>query len=1389
MNYQKYLKSEYLNLGLDEIRISTITVLNGVSQKMADSLGSLNIVTVYDLAYSTIFANADKITNTGTNLTSFMANEIIPSDVMDGGEQFDNLENVKFEDIQSLKGIGSNNVVAIKEQLNIRTIYDMANWPQYLAAKEIIGIGKDDSPAKDQEIPDELVPSFNEYAVDKTFYTVYTINANNDKAENDLETAISIEEVINLKNPISEKIQTGQMLRYEQSWTPIGMGLGNLLHSLALAPGESTRIAVVNWRRTQRAKTTESISQLESLSNTMTQNRSISEITNSVAREAQSGFSQMNSNTSVTNAGHSSYGIQNMEETLAATGVGALVGAEGGALVGGVAGVGIGGAIGGVAGLGIGSIPGWAVGAGLGGLIGGGTGAIVGGTAGGVGAFLTTADFGSSQENTSLENVTAQTVTVSHGVRDVSASIAQNIMDRTHQYSSSSRNKRASIVQELSQSESENISTRVVTNYNHMHSLTIQYFEVVQMYRVATLLKKSQDCLFVPFKPIENWTIDLLNTFRREILSSSLHRSIVYSFLIAENSTLIISPTIANVFLNNLPRYVTSDKALLAARTELNRWVSDNPANYWTVPKTLYLSSVWYPHPGDGPWWAADLNKAKGTLFINTINGNSYAFGHLIPDVEHEELLLKNIDSITYEIKPNSRNWDWEKEIEQLSNKFQGIELHFKKNIEDESPAFIFKSCYKIDKTYIDGDKLSITLCQFSNAACYEEIIEHLNQNTEYYSKQILKRKNPKLIRNIINNFNFNGDALANQVDPDPVAISDNKLIFALKKPLGKKSGNDLPQRVLKSDLIPVATEGVFAEAVQGRANSAEKLDISRFWNWQDSPIPIVAPEISPIQAGSRATSADVRPGSLDSSLVSNMQPNALPEPGTGTAAILNAISSDMFRDMSGIMQTAQLAQSALEQAQEGTTAAGGQSNESLKNGLELTKDLVGQIIKMNSDYAQLLATTGVGALSGGKTPSPSFNNSGGKSNPKSEGSTASFLPMTDPRTNISNAGAALNAMKGADYKNNMSMPSSSRTRADNTFNIPSSGGDLPLYEAGLHAILGESNSRDYFERELKREKILKEYGHKSHTMTDTFKGYLKSHGGNNIGGTIDNPLLIAKVYFEIGKWDLDKDGIRILRNIIRYSKRDWHLILKGFADEPGEDSDNFELSMKRSNWIQYLLADIRGESNSTDKILVDNISGSGYGERGEGGIHNEENRVVEIYLALLTFEGGNVEDKILEVIGELDRGNDKNNRLICLLEKSIDKLNKYKIGQPTSEDDLYYDYNSIWELVRVQDNEWKRKYGYVESGVISGYKLKLNGKSFTKKMYYNLISTNRNLSEKLEFIRDLEYQIEEGILRLNNFLTLAGRNKCNENAAIYLKNKVIIERSKRETDLYSCFL
>src|SRR5262249_12259998 len=152
-----------------------------------------------------------------------------------------------------------------------------------------------------------------------------------------------------------------------------------------------TRIAVVDWSRKSRAGQTEQVAETEDLLNDTAHNRSISEVTEAVAKEAQSGFSHTETDFT-TKQGGLSFGL------------------------------------------------------GLAGTIGSVAGAL------GIGAS------GSAAETSG----TADSYASSSGQRNVAASMLQQITDRTHQQAHAARTRRALVVREVSQTEHEEISTRVV---------------------------------------------------------------------------------------------------------------------------------------------------------------------------------------------------------------------------------------------------------------------------------------------------------------------------------------------------------------------------------------------------------------------------------------------------------------------------------------------------------------------------------------------------------------------------------------------------------------------------------------------------------------------------------------------------------------------------------------------------------------------------------------------------------------------------------------------------------------------------------------------------------------------------------------------------------------
>jgi hypothetical protein len=228
------------------------------------------------------------------------------------------------------------------------------------------------------------------------------------------------------------------------------------------------------------------------------------------------------------------------------------------------------------------------------------------------------------------------------------------------------------------------------------------------------------------------------------------------------------------------------------------------------------------------------------------------------------------------------------------------------------------------------------TVCKVGGTESAPELLEHLNANRLHYNQAIWRSLDASTTALLLSRFRFEDLPVANQIDPNPIMVAGNYLVFRMPGFLVRRDGprrttrpgsgaEDLARQTWNEwltdkgltfgpestteELVPVPTGGVFAEAVPGRSNSAEKLDATRFWNWQDSPIPLQPPEIAAINLQSRAQPVDVRPGQLGQPVLNIVNPTGLPDP-TGLGPLLGALQNgNMFRDMSGLAATIGLAQ------------------------------------------------------------------------------------------------------------------------------------------------------------------------------------------------------------------------------------------------------------------------------------------------------------------------------------------------------------------------------------------------------------------------------------------------------------------------------------------------
>ncbi|MBO0812061.1 MAG: hypothetical protein J2P23_08430, partial [Microlunatus sp.] len=523
---------------------------------------------------------------------------------------------------------------------------------------------------------------------------------------------------------------------------------------------------------------------------------------------------------------------------------------------------------------------------------------------------------------------------------DIAASMSQNVADVTHQAASSARNLYASVVREVSQSEHETISTRVVANYNHMHALTMQYYEVVQVYRTSTVLHRFEPCLFVPMKPIDFAAATDAASSTGELIIRRYRSALRAAALDEQTRTLLdtdsgdepaieIRPTVQQLLTPGEPATPPATVEP-AAGTDQPPVQPANPAAHAAVtvngsvlevPDGVSLQSVAASFPCR--WGGLDFVTGAQDSTNGHLNPNVGSDGQTFQADLPTPIPLADIAAISLDT-----NGLVQVGTVRLTLAYQGAPLVV------DVPVVVFG---------VSGGSQVLTVRR--NAAA-KELLGRLAQDALHYSQAVWRAMDSATISAMLSGYSYAGRPLAQVVDAEPVGVSGNYLIFRMPG-----EGRDLlaedptQQTILGSDaawrawitkhadydtaiedFVPLPSGGVFAEAVLGRANSAELLDITRFWNWQDSPIPLQPSEIAPVQTDSRATNTDLTPAGFAAPIVTVNNPTPLPDPA-GLSAVLGAVSNgNLFRDMSGSAITQALAAAALANAGQGATAAGSQA-------------------------------------------------------------------------------------------------------------------------------------------------------------------------------------------------------------------------------------------------------------------------------------------------------------------------------------------------------------------------------------------------------------------------------------------------------------------------------
>ncbi len=151
--------------------------------------------------------------------------------------------------------------------------------------------------------------------------------------------------------------------------------------------------------------------------------------------------------------------------------------------------------------------------------------------------------------------------------------------------------------------------------------------------------------------------------------------------------------------------------------------------------------------------------------------------------------------------------------------------------------------------------------------------------------------------------------------------------------------------------MITLPTHGMLGEGVLGKCNSCEKIDLTRFWNWKDSPAPNVASPIAGVQFGSPVNPSDSgKPGAPGSAIPSIISINTGDTPSAAT------IVNDLIAKAAGLTDSKVSDNPTVKALQELIGQTEGRTVDRAKDAMATSKELSNKAM----DVFQALATEAI---------------------------------------------------------------------------------------------------------------------------------------------------------------------------------------------------------------------------------------------------------------------------------------------------------------------------------------------------------------------------------------------------------------------------------------------
>jgi hypothetical protein len=678
-------------------------------------------------------------------------------------------------------------------------------------------------------------------------------------------------------------VARGHILEVRMRWRSNGYSLGTVAKTLTLAPRQVRRIEKVEWRRSEASRREETTRLFDQVSDTLSRDRTYEDSVQANLSEWEHGDS------------HASM--------------------EAGA---------------------------------------GGFGFAVGGFVIGGGGGASNADSSSNQQ----------------AGRRTSASEEQRLRDTIRRYGDALRKLDSLVVNEVTQEENATGTTEIVRNPNYGHSLTVIYYQILRHLKIETAITGVRECLFVPFA-ISPFTV--ARTYRwRELIQAGM-RDQQYRPAIR-----YLKDVLTNFAYSDVPIGRRSDQPVryihgsLFLRLGIERPVDKDNGTFdqaaWTVVRP-YLGTPAFSiyqrlkaideaqrdvvfqqqHAGviAASWVDTLLMDASGALQNADFTlATRYQFNRTVrvdfsiqaPNAVTRETLanirvradknlppgsVANLESVTLTYATDQ----FEHTIS--TSQGSGDLVTVETGVHDPAGATIGIIPDAWERTNVRAEMISAV----------NDLLEHLNQHVEYYTKLIFWGMDRDRLWMMIDGFYVPGTnqvSIASIVERDPVAIIGNALVFRVSSGsflgLGNiKTPTDLFNHYVSLEspsepmLVSLPTDGLYAQTIMDECAALEEHFGNTDWvlNDPDPALGEIAPELL---TSRRAEPTNTTPTPLPQTIINLQNVPEAPAP-SGLAGALSAVTNaNAFRDMAGLAGTQANAASAFQTAANLATNFGNQA-------------------------------------------------------------------------------------------------------------------------------------------------------------------------------------------------------------------------------------------------------------------------------------------------------------------------------------------------------------------------------------------------------------------------------------------------------------------------------